>query len=105
MQTMMKQLNMPEAEDASDEFIEAELEMLSMGAKGIPQGTALGESKHLSKHLSFAMRRDCRLDVLHVLALAHKQGFQVQGNATPDIPSKSNLSNSIHHCNYIRMSM
>jgi hypothetical protein len=72
MQTMMKQLNMPEAEEASDEFIEAELEMLSMGAKGIPQGTALGESKHLSKHLSSAMRRDCRLDVLHVFALAHK---------------------------------
>ncbi len=45
MQTMMKQLNMPEAEETSDEFIEAELEMLSMGAKGIPQGTALG--KHL----------------------------------------------------------
>ncbi|CAL8470414.1 g9956 [Coccomyxa elongata] len=42
MQTMMKQLNMPEAEETSDEFIEAELEMLSMGAKGIPQGTALG---------------------------------------------------------------
>ena len=50
MQTMMKQLNMPEAEDASDEFIEAELEMLSMGAKGIPQGTALGESMHLSSY-------------------------------------------------------
>lgn len=43
MQTMMKQLNMPEAEETSDEFIEAELEMLSMGAKNIPQGTALGE--------------------------------------------------------------
>lgn len=43
MQTqMLKQLNMPEAEETSDEFIEAELEMLSMGAKDIPQGTALG---------------------------------------------------------------
>ena len=35
---------MPEYEETGDEFIEAELEMLAMGAKNIPQGSALGES-------------------------------------------------------------
>ena len=38
-----KQLRSPEGEETSDEFVEAELEMLAMGARNIPQGTALGE--------------------------------------------------------------
>ena len=37
-----KQLRSPEGEETSDEFVEAELEMLAMGARNIPQGTALG---------------------------------------------------------------
>ena len=41
-QEMLKQLNMPEYSETGDEFIEAELEMLAMGAKNIPQGSALG---------------------------------------------------------------
>ena len=41
-QEMMKQLNMPGYGETGDEFIEAELEMLAMGAKDIPQGSALG---------------------------------------------------------------
>ncbi len=41
-QEMLKQLNMPGYGETSDEFIEAELEMLAMGAKDIPQGSALG---------------------------------------------------------------
>ena len=41
-QEMLKQLNMPEYGETGDEFIEAELEMLAMGAKNIPQGSALG---------------------------------------------------------------
>jgi hypothetical protein len=45
---MLRQLNMPGYEETGDEFIEAELEMLAMGAKDIPQGSALGK-------LSFCM--------------------------------------------------
>ena len=41
-QEMLKQLNMPEYKETGDEFIEAELEMLAMGSKNIPQGSALG---------------------------------------------------------------
>jgi len=41
-QEVLKQLNMPGYGETSDEFIEAELEMLAMGAKDIPQGSALG---------------------------------------------------------------
>ena len=41
-QEVMKQLNMPGYGETGDEFIEAELEMLAMGAKNIPQGSALG---------------------------------------------------------------
>ncbi len=37
-----RQLRSPEGEETSDEFVEAELEMLAMGARNIPQGTALG---------------------------------------------------------------
>ena len=43
VQDMLRQLNMPEYGETGDEFIEAELEMLAMGAKDIPQGSALGE--------------------------------------------------------------
>ena len=42
-----KQLRSPEGEETSDEFVEAELEMLAMGARNIPQGTALGAASFL----------------------------------------------------------
>ena len=61
-QEMLKQLNMPGYGETSDEFIEAELEMLAMGAKDIPQGSALGVgpahsalSQECGPQVSFAM--------------------------------------------------
>ena len=46
-----RQLRSPEGEETSDEFVEAELEMLAMGAKNIPQGTALGAALPCTKFL------------------------------------------------------
>jgi hypothetical protein len=65
---MLKQLHMPEAEETSDEFIEAELEMLAMGAKDIPQGTALGE----------------RLPRFHYLSNGRKQLHMLEDKETSD---------------------
>ena len=50
-----KALRMPETEETTEEFVSAELEMLAMGAKGIPPSSSLG---------ALARERHCTLRLL-----------------------------------------